>query len=79
MEDNKTTIIGYWNKDTVKPEFIFTMPNNIEEYELVMITVEPIKAALKNTYVSKELLEIKRGERGMRNLFDSIRKIKNVK
>jgi hypothetical protein len=79
MEQNKIQFVGYWNKDFENPRFEFSIPTNVDNYELVVITLDPIKPVLKENMPSRELRDIKKLNRGLKKIAESMRKVNNVK
>ena len=79
MESEDIKFIGYWNGDKENPELLFSIPKDIDKYQLVVITLDLVKASLKDYCPSKELNEINKLSRGLKKVAESMRKIKYVK
>jgi hypothetical protein len=69
MFNKEEALVGYWNGSKVTPEIVFTQPEDLTKYKLCVIKLLPLKEEPQSK-------EIKKVKRELRNLVDSVRRLK---
>lgn len=78
MKLEEVKLVGYWNKDTTNPEITFKVPENSDNLELVVITLQRVenKDTVQHLNMQKSIASLKKVNKELRNLNNIGRRLK---